>query len=536
MTQKDGGSGSNPSELDAPPESRGLPPRSPRDQMGSDDAEIQASDLGSLASQALLARPGISLRVRLIMGLSVIFVVALGVVIVSWLILSQVDDRLEFVERSDKFTNEIQQCRRYEKNYFLYGTGRAQLIEHLRSARRTLTEAKVELSRVVGSSRLRKLENHLEAYSRIVDQLLARRPRRLTKGVPNKQIEAALREHGSRLVSTAILMSRQERTNVRRNLHLMRQVTMVMLAVFLVVMLLIANFMARHLLARLRHLNGVLKRVGEGDFSPIMPLRKYKDEFTTLAVTLNRVMAELLARQEQLVQSRKIAAVGTLTAGIAHEINNPVNNISLVLESLIDDDGTISDEERRRLLREAMGQSDRVADIVKNLLEFSRSNHPRRKQFSLEALIDTTVRLVSNEMKLREIRFNKQVRSTLPELYLDKGGMHQVLLNMFLNAMHAMPHGGLLTVGLDLSDDEQEAILEIADTGNGIDPAHLVNIFDPFFTTKKDSEGTGLGLSVSYSIIHKHGGRIEVDSRPGEGTVFTISLPLEETAPNGTTR
>jgi signal transduction histidine kinase len=322
-------------------------------------------------------------------------------------------------------------------------------------------------------------------------------------------------------------MSRQERTDVRRNLHIMRQSTLVTLAVFLIIMIITANFMARHLLTRLRHLNGVVKRVGEGDFSPIMPLRKYKDEFTSLAVTLNHMMEELVTRQEQLIQTRKIAAVGTLTAGIAHEINNPVNNISLVLESLSDPKSVIDEAERQRLLREAMNQTDRVADIVKNLLEFSRSNHPRLKDVSLEELIDVTVSLVSNEMKLREVRFSKQVTDSIPPLYADKGGLQQVFLNMFLNGIQAMPEGGEMTVLLGLTEARDEVKIEIRDTGVGIAPEHLADIFDPFFTTKTETEGTGLGLSVSYSIIDKHGGRIEVESAVGQGTAFIIYLPVD---------
>ncbi len=484
--------------------------------------------VGDLATKALLARPGISLRVRLIMGFSVIFVVALAVVILSWFFITRTDDKLEFVERADKFANEIQQCRRYEKNFLLYGSGNVQLLQHLDTARRNLFEVKVELSRVIGADRLKRLERHLEAYTRMIYRMLERHHQpKASPDATRKKFESELREHGARLVQTALVLAREERHDVRRNLSFIRRATLVILAIFLVVMIIVANFMARHLLTRLRYLNGILKRVGAGDFSPILPIRKYRDEFTSLAVTMNRMMEELVSRQEQLVQARKIAAVGTLTAGIAHEINNPVNNISLVLESLIDDRGKIDEAERRRLLQEAMDQSDRVAEIVKNLLEFSRSNHPRMGQVSLEGLVDTVARLIKNEMKFCEVELTKEVRAELPEIYADKGGLQQVFINLFLNGVQAMPNGGKMTVTIDRVAQTNEARIDVTDTGIGISSENLEHIFDPFFTTKPESEGTGLGLSVSYSIVDKHGGRIEVRSQPGLGTTFTVFLPLD---------
>jgi len=133
-------------------------------------------------------------------------------------------------------------------------------------------------------------------------------------------------------------------------------------------------------------------------------------------------------------------------------------------------------------------------------------------------------------MKLHEVRFSKEVRDQLPDLQLDKGGLQQVLLNLFLNAIQAMPQGGELKVVIRLSKAMNEGILDVQDTGVGIAPEHLEKIFDPFYTTKKDGEGTGLGLSVSYSIIEKHGGRIEVKSTPGAGTTFSVILPFDRPA------
>jgi signal transduction histidine kinase len=512
------------------PERRGrVPVESARET--SRDSVPDAETTEAIARKALLARPGVSIRIRLIIGFLVVFVVATGVTVAAWIIISRLDDKLEFIERADKITNEIQQCRRYEKNYLLYGTGLDKVLKHLNSARGMLVGAKTELGRVVGVERMEKLENDLEAYSDLIFQLLDAQKNLRPGEPPNEHaIENKLRQHGSRIVDTAILMSREERNDVRRRLHLMRQLTMIALGFLLVVMIYMANFMTGLFLRRLDFLMEVTERVGEGDFTPIMPIRKYRDEFTNLSLAMNRMMSELTSRQEQLVQARKIAAVGTLTAGIAHEINNPVNNISLILESMVGKPDEMDGSERQRLLQEAMYQCDRVSDIVKNLLEFSRSSHPRLEGTSLEELVDKTARLVANEMNLHKIKFTKRIHDQLPDLHVDKSGLQQVLLNLFLNSIQAMPDGGELEVAIGMTSALNEGRIDVRDTGEGIDPHNMAKIFDPFYSTKKDSEGTGLGLSVSHSIIEKHGGRIEVQSTPGQGTTFSIFLPFERPA------
>jgi signal transduction histidine kinase len=168
-----------------------------------------------------------------------------------------------------------------------------------------------------------------------------------------------------------------------------------------------------------------------------------------------------------------------------------------------------------------------VTDIVKNLLEFSRASHPRLEEASIEEIVHKTARLVRNEMRLSQISFSVEARDQLPPLQVDKGGLQQVLLNLFLNSMQAMPDGGEINVVIRLTEAKNEGRIDVIDTGKGIAKKDLGRIFDPFYTTKKDGEGTGLGLSVSHSIIKKHGGRMEVKSTVGEGTVFSIFLPFE---------
>jgi two-component system NtrC family sensor kinase len=219
-----------------------------------------------------------------------------------------------------------------------------------------------------------------------------------------------------------------------------------------------------------------------------------------------------------------------LTAGIAHEINNPVNNISLIVESLLERIETMDKADQSRLLSEAMDQCDRVSEIVKNLLEFSRASHPRMENCSIIEIVNKVSRLVQNEMKLSNIEFSVTEQDPLPPMKVDKSGIQQVLLNLFLNAIQAMPNGGKLSVVIQLASGKNAGRIDVIDTGIGISKENLGRIFDPFFSSKNVGEGTGLGLSVSHGVIEKHGGWIEVKSTPGSGTTFSIFLPFDRPA------
>jgi two-component system, NtrC family, sensor kinase len=239
-------------------------------------------------------------------------------------------------------------------------------------------------------------------------------------------------------------------------------------------------------------------------------------------------MNELKRLQELLDQSHKNTVIGTLTSGIAHEINNPLNNIVLTLETLIEDNQSMSPEERLQLYREALDQADRAGDLVNNLLQFSRPNPPRVEEVSLEALVDQTLRLLKNEFKMHRIKIFKEIQGAFPVLSLDKIGLQQVLVYLLLNSVQAMPDGGPLRIILKRVKNEMQ--VDIADSGLGIPSENLSLIFDPFFTTKKG--GAGLGLPISRDILQKQGGRIEVQSAEGQGTTVSLLIPLSEERPN----
>jgi len=240
----------------------------------------------------------------------------------------------------------------------------------------------------------------------------------------------------------------------------------------------------------------------------------------------NKELAEINARlqttQQQLVQSEKLAAIGQLTAGIVHDVKNPLAVIKGLAEVLLDEPH--HDAETQAHLASIRDSAAKANQIVSDLLKFARQSKLERAHRDLRETVQASLRLTKYLARKARV----QVSAELPEqpvmLTYDAQQIEQVLINMIHNAIQAMPEGGSLRLSLGAFEDM--VALTIQDTGTGIVPENLSRIFDPFFTTKPEGEGTGLGLSVGYGIVADHGGRIDVDSTPGQGTTFVIWLPV----------
>jgi signal transduction histidine kinase len=228
---------------------------------------------------------------------------------------------------------------------------------------------------------------------------------------------------------------------------------------------------------------------------------------------------ELKAAQAQLIQTEKLAALGRLAAGIAHEVNNPLQPVLNCLEVAIEDlehEASIDLES----LRVAESEVQRIKTIVSRLLDFARPSTSETVSVQIHALVEEVVLLTNKQCERERIRLETRL-AAVPAVQGSATQLKQVLLNLVLNAMQSMPDGG--TICIDLFSDGEGAAVAISDTGVGMDEPTLSQIFEPFYSTK--GGGTGLGLSVSYGIIQGHGGTIKVDSQPGEGSCFTVWLP-----------
>ena len=262
-------------------------------------------------------------------------------------------------------------------------------------------------------------------------------------------------------------------------------------------------------------------------------LRKADNEIKELVRTLEKRVEErtsaLKAAQFQLLQSEKLASIGKLSATIAHEINNPLSGIltyTKLIEKRISRDNLPPQEIQKikKWLLTMIKETERCSSIVKNLLDFARQREPALKSnVDINALIDDAISLLTNQISLQNIEL-KKILGDLPQIVADPMQLRQAFLNIIMNSCEAMPDGGSITIKTYLIKDSGMVMVEVADTGTGIDKEHLDKIFDPFFTTKE--KGTGLGLSVVYGVINSHNGTLNVESKNGEGTRVSIKLPL----------
>ena len=247
--------------------------------------------------------------------------------------------------------------------------------------------------------------------------------------------------------------------------------------------------------------------------------------FTDLREKL-KMEKELQDTQMRLIQTEKMASLGSLAAGVAHEINNPLGGI-LIYASLLMEDFADQNDQRVQDLKRIVEEGTRCKDIVKSLLEFARQTESKFESVGINKAIDDVLFFLGKQALFHNIQTIKELHPNLPSIQGDPNQIKQVLMNMMVNAAEAMSEkGGTLTITTEVSTDGSSIIILFKDTGSGIPPAIQSKIFDPFFTTKDVGKGTGLGLSTSYGIVQSHHGTIEVDSAPAKGSTFKIILPI----------
>jgi len=238
-----------------------------------------------------------------------------------------------------------------------------------------------------------------------------------------------------------------------------------------------------------------------------------------------KMEGELRETQLQLLQSEKMASLGKLAAGVAHEINNPMGGILIFSRLLIED--LPPEDPRRRDLERICEETTRCKEIVKGLLEFGRQTSSKMEPTDINRALAQGISLLENQALFHNIRIIKNLDPSLPSIQANAGQLNQVFMNIILNAAEAMERQGKITIRTALGPERDTVMIEFEDTGCGIKEEYLTRIFEPFFTTKEVGKGTGLGLSMSYGIVQKHRGRIWVKSKEGEGSTFFIEFPIK---------
>ncbi len=441
--------------------------------------------------------------------------------------------KIQIIEEKDRVFNKILEARRYEKNFFIFNDSK-----DLRQALFYIKDAQQRLSKIIDDYGQYTLERNLNIQMTVLKNYenTLKSTLKLIKSRNLKKISVA-----PSLGDDALEENKEEIRNIGRNLteqfekivnaererinQLNQEAGYYLyfaLAAIFALTSVTTLFIYFNVNQPLKSIEKAIHKIASGDYEHI-PKVSTGDVFDSLVTSLNEMIKELNHRNEQLIQNEKLASLGTLTSGVAHELNNPLNNISTSIQILLEELGDGDLEFERQLLAETEGQIDRAKEIVKALLEFSRSGNFNLKQVNFRALVIQTLQLLKGEITSK-VELDVQIPHTI-KANLDVQRMQQVIINLVQNALHAMKDGGVLKIAAEKSEEDRTFSFTVSDTGKGIVQQDMAKIFDPFFTTKPVGEGSGLGLSISHGIIKQHQGKIEVQSRLNEGTTFKVILP-----------
>jgi len=465
----------------------------------------------------------LNIRQKVMAGFSLLVIVICSFGTVSYSYLREVELKQRFVEAADDLRNFILEARRYEKNFLLYGSTE-DLVENRRFTQLGLELAGKtipEIKDLQGVVLLEKIKSELVGYQQMMDRM-AREREGGGSGQPTP--EEQFREHGKTLVDLSQSLDSFERGRILQIVQSLKTQLLISLGMIIIAGGVLLPVIFKKIIRPLRQIEATTHRIAQGDFRPIA-VPDTGDETQRVVEGFNRMISELEKRQDQLVQAKKLSSLGTFTSGIAHELNNPLNNISTSCQILIEEFEKADPQFSQRMLGNIEHEVHRARDIVRALLEFSRAKEFCLAPTPLRQVVERSVKLISSQVPAG-IEISLDIPPEL-SLELDAQRMQQVFLNLLENAVHAIDPPGQISIRAGIDPNQKQVVISVEDTGKGIPEADMGRIFDPFFTTKEVGIGTGLGLSIVFGIIQKHEGSISVDSGEKEGTRFTIRFPIE---------
>lgn len=465
-----------------------------------------------------------NIRQKVIFGLTLGMLAIALVGGLSFRYLKEIERKQHLVEVADDLNNIILEMRRYEKNYLLYGSEQdfEENLLFIEQGRSVIQSILPEMQNLQGAPRLNLLEQEFLAYRATMDQI--EKCANASLRSCNQQMEDVLREQGKKLLDISHQLVSYERQRILLIINTLKNQLAASVALFVVTGSFLIVIVNRKIIRPLNVVEKATLQIAQGDFSHL-PITGNPDETQRVLQAFNRMISELEKRQEQLLQARKLSSIGILTSGVAHQLNNPLNNISTSCQILMEEFGKGDPQFSYKLLTNIEQEVNRARDTVKGLLEFSRDKEFALVPHSLKEVVERSVRLISSQVPP-----GIDIVRDVPEdmiLNLDAQRLQEVFLNLLMNAIQAIERPpGEIRITAEPDPANHQAVITIEDSGVGIPEANFNQIFDPFFTTKPVGTGTGMGLSIVYGIVQKHQGIISVESKVGEGTRFCIRLPL----------
>lgn len=486
-----------------------------------------------------------SLRRKIILGFS-----AIGSLIVGLAMLASVDSvliegKILRGEKVSELFDVALQIRRFEKNYLLYHERHDYLetLEQVSNALHLVRSEREAFLPLAGEGYIVHFEERLRAYRDLFEGY--GRTHATQEVGAAADLQNQIRQAGKEIVAFAEKAVVAERDLLRASVVRQRHGLIWAIVVITLLAILVGHLMAGRVARTLRQIEESMRTVAGGSLRPIV-LAGEDREVVSLNHAFNRMLKEIESRQRHLVHTEKLASLGTLLSGVAHELNNPLSNISTSCQILLEEGDAADAGFRRSMLSQIDNQTLRARAVVRSLLEFSGRREMIRKEQLLAPLVSEVISLVQGEIPSR-IALEVDIPPALTVL-VDKQRLQHVLLNLVKNAIEASgPEGrvriiaarhsatgsgaGAMAARANCPAGRETVEIMVADDGAGIAPETLVRVFDPFFTTKGVGKGTGLGLFIVHEIVEEHGGCVTVESEPGRGSAFHVWLPAPAPQP-----
>ena len=468
----------------------------------------------------------LNLRVKIMFILGCYILGIMSMDFVSYDDFNTTEEKIEILELAYSLNNIILEARRYEKNFLLYDEKEAfqENQRYLALAINTEKEIFSKGEKLKVTPLLKELDDQILAYGTNMEQLSRQGPHDNGEHSP---IVDRLRDKGKQMTELTEKIVDFERNQIHVSLLVLKKQLVAWSAFAVMLGILLPFLMFLKIFEPLSIIKRATEDIALGRFNKIEVIDT-KDEMQQVMEAFNTMVRELERRQDQLVQSKKLSSIGTLTAGVAHQLNNPLNNISTSCQIAIDELASGETEMLSRMLKNIDQETLRARDVVKGLLEFSRVQEFSLRPSQLSDVVRRSMRLVESQIPA-DIEMVMEIPEDLV-LPMDSQRMQEGFINQIINAAQSIQDKGRITLTASKDENTDEIVIEVRDTGQGIPEEIQGQLFDPFYTTKEEGHGTGLGLSVVYGIIQRHQGVITVNSEPGKGASFFIRLPLKLTA------
>ncbi len=474
----------------------------------------------------------LSIRYKVITSMVALAILMGATLFGAFYFMHRLEDKIGYLEDVSKLEESVLEIRRFEKNYFLYADDQSlnTALYHLQRVKELLDKNSLKIKELSSPEKVTEFQSSLDAYGDLIS-LCAKETRAETcPQTPAERVEyeSKIRKHGSALINFSENVIRKKRQSIKETLETTMRLQLVAFAMVALGLMSTATFLFSKVLRPLRRLGESTRRIALGHFEPIENLPPEK-EIREIFDSFNRMAMQLKVREEQLVESKKLASLGTMLAGVAHEVNNPLSNISSSCEILIEELDDADKDWQKNLLRKVLEQVDKAREIVRNLLEFSRNREFAKECFNVKHALEKTLSLLHGQIPA-SVQVTTEIDESLT-VCADKQRMQQAFMNLISNAVQAIDGEGFVKITAKETANGGVQV-RIRDSGKGISEQDRKRIFDPFFTTKDVGHGTGLGLFITHDIIVRHGGTVRVDSEEGQGAVFTVQIPEDVESPS----